>query len=51
MESHPQNPEFKNNPENFHPFGRGGHLDHVTWTVCCINLHSTSAQVSLKYIF
>ena len=19
MESHPQNPEFKNNPENFHP--------------------------------
>ena len=19
MESHPQNPEFRNNPENFHP--------------------------------
>ena len=20
MESHPQNPEFRNNPENFHPY-------------------------------
>ena len=23
MESQPQNPEFKNNPENFHPCGSG----------------------------
>ena len=22
MESHPQNPEFRNNPENFHPESR-----------------------------
>ena len=22
MESQPQNPEFKNNPENFHPYSR-----------------------------
>ena len=26
MESHPQNPEFRNNPENFHPC-----VSKVTW--------------------
>ena len=25
MESQPQNPEFMNNPENFHP------CDYITW--------------------
>ena len=35
MESQPQNPEFRNNPENFHP-----------WV---IKLFSYSTQLSIKF--
>ena len=32
MESQPQNPEFRNNPENFHPC-KNQKLVH--WPICC----------------
>ena len=34
MESRPQNPEFRNNPDNFHP--------------CRVNLHRTSPEGAVK---
>ena len=27
MESQPQNPEYRNNPENFHPYLPGAYMD------------------------
>ena len=36
MESQPQNPEFRNNPESFHP--------------CSVNLDQTASTGGSKYI-
>ena len=35
MESRPKNPEFRNNPENFHPFLVG----------CFLRMHTSSTPV------
>ena len=35
MESQPRNPEFRNNPENFHP---------------CLNIKCNRVQKALKYL-
>ena len=34
MESQPQNPEFRNNPENFHP--------------CCLEIATKTIQLSIE---
>ena len=41
MESQPQNPEFRNNPENFHPCKRS-YMDMFMrlWYLSCIHIHS-----------
>ena len=33
MDSQPQNPEFRNNPENFHPCSKGLHIQLEKQTV------------------
>ena len=38
MESHPQNPEFRNNPENFHPCGYQTERMKQSPTTCTISL-------------
>ena len=38
MESQPQNPEFRNNPENFHPSCKQYHL--ASHDFCCLLLSS-----------
>ena len=40
MESQPQNPEFRNNPENFHPCGPRGDK------TCLQGLRTTEAQTN-----
>ena len=53
MESLPQNPEFRNNPENFHP--KIYHYFHVDLTLFrpvefSIKLHTIKSGWSIKYI-
>ena len=36
MESQPQNPEFRNNPENFHPCIYSNYLDRYQLTLCIL---------------
>ena len=38
MESRPQNPEFKNNPENFHPCKEPADLDPYCFP-CSLRIH------------
>ena len=50
MESQPQNPEFRNNPENFHPCNSHKcnskiELSHTFLTVYLINIDSTFLKV------
>ena len=33
MESQPQNPEFRNNPENFHPLNRQTKIDKISISI------------------
>ena len=48
MESQPQNPEFKNNPENFHPWS---YLDDVVKQVRIQKLqYSLSRVMLMKYL-
>ena len=35
MESHPQNPDFRNNSENFHPCIRARARDFSTYHISC----------------
>ena len=46
MESQPQNPEFRNNPENFHPcIQKKSNLDSLT---ICFSLELRSAWKSVQ---
>ena len=42
MESQPQNPEFRNNPENFHPCYLPRHI--------CLNIYSNQYTVDMNLI-
>ena len=56
MESQPQNPEFRNNPENFHPcsshkYNSKIELSHTFLVVYLINIESTFLKVLVKCIY
>ena len=47
MESQPQNPEFRNNPENFHPC----YMDqHTTYYICVKSLHNYLVGLQAQFI-
>ena len=50
MESQPQNPEFRNNPENFHPWKSTHMLAHlvVTYSFCSFSFFLSSTWSSLE---
>ena len=46
MESQPQNPEFRINPENFHPCIPTSVNDRVIWSFCDIHKSHISEKLS-----
>ena len=51
MESQPQNPEFRNNPENFHPCTSPTYIfsQTIKWRIKCLaSGHNTVTPVSLE---
>ena len=43
MESQPQNPEFRNNPENFHPYADLGYIlfrKQCRYRSACFRIHT-----------
>ena len=53
MESQPQNPEFRNNPENFHPCDckLGSNADKYFLQQNCINYSVSRLKVTPVFLF
>ena len=45
MESQPQNPEFRNNPDNFHPWV---HLCNVSDIICTCKTHTIKEKTNTR---
>ena len=48
MESQPQNPEFRNNPENFHPCRQ---FKTFIFTMCCQLILKSIGKVHLVFLW